>query len=78
MANKEVLSAIDREIARLQQARMMLVGDDAPGTRRKSSQQPAKRGPGRPAGTKRTLSTEARSRIAEGQKKRWASKKRAE
>jgi len=39
-----------------------------------------KRGPGRPAGTvrkKRTMSAEAREKIAEAQRKRWAKQKKA-
>ena len=78
MANKEVLHAIDKEIARLQQAREMLVGEGETVPAGKGDLTPGKRGPGRPAGTKRTLSSEARKRIAEGQKKRWAAKKSAE
>ena len=81
MANKDVLVAIDKEIARLQQARDILAGEDEgvdevaravgrPGT--------AKKRVGRPAGTKRVLSPEARKRIAEAQKKRWAAQKQAQ
>ena len=79
MANKEVLAAIDREIARLTQARDILAGEETETPRRRG---PAKQAPkkrvGRPAGSKRTLSAEARKRIAEAQKKRWAAKKGSE
>ena len=82
MDTKEIVSEIDAEIARLQQARGLLIGIGMP----------AKRKPGRPAGAKspsktaslrpqkptgkskprRILSPEARARIAAGQKARWA------
>ncbi len=78
MANKEVLAAIDYEIARLQQARDILAGESEDGAGRNrgaAKQVPAKKRVGRPAGTKRVLSPEARKRIAEAQKKRWAAQK---
>ena len=78
MANKEVVAAIDKEIARLQQARDILAGgdDEEEGTRRGATKPTAaKKRVGRPAGTKRVLSPEARKRIAEAQKKRWAAQK---
>jgi len=69
-----LLTQIDSEINRLQQARAALLAID--GT-------PVKRGPGPPKGTaaktaakKRTLSPEARARIAAAQKKRWAEAKK--
>ncbi len=77
MANKDVLVAIDREIARLQQARNILaVNEDEPTRGRKAAKPAAaKKRVGRPAGTKRVLSPEARKRIADAQKKRWAAQK---
>lgn len=77
MAHKDVLSAIDKEIARLQEARRILSGDEVVATA------PHKKRPGRPAkkvaerrtSSKRVLSAEARKRIAEAQKKRWAAQK---
>lgn len=78
MANKEVVAAIDKEIARLQQARDILAGsgdeEEAP-RGRAVAKQVTKRRVGRPAGTKRVLSPEARKRIADAQKKRWAAQK---
>ena len=69
-----LLSQIDAEISRLQQARTALLAIDST---------PVKRGPGHPKGTpqkatakKRTLSPEARARIASAQKKRWAAAKK--
>lgn len=74
----DILEAIDREIANLQQVRRMLGDGDAPApAKRAAAKDPAKR-PGRPAGAKgvkRQLSEEARARIAAAQKKRWAAKK---
>lgn len=68
-----ILSVIDAEIARLQQARAALA--DLGGS--------TKRGPGRPPKAaaptrkKRVLSAEARARIAAAQKKRWAAAKKS-
>lgn len=72
-----LVSEIDSEIARLQQARALLSGEKTT------------RGPGRPkaaqkaapaAGTgkkrKRRLSAEGRKRIADAMRKRWAERKR--
>lgn len=75
----KMVTEIDGEIARLQQARALLAG---------SQHTAMKRGPGRPknntmnlqasAAPKRgTISAEGRKRIAEAMKKRWAEKKRA-
>ena len=77
MVNKDVLAAIDKEIARLQQARNILAGDGETETRgRRVAKQPAKkRAPAAAKGTKRVLSPEARKRIADAQKKRWAAQK---
>ncbi len=76
MANKEVIAAIDKEIDRLQQARTILTEDGEVIPRgRPATRQPLKKRVGRPAGTKRVLSAEARKRIADAQKKRWAAQK---
>lgn len=74
-----IIAEIDTQISKLQQARALLA--DAPVT---------KPGPGRPkksttaavkpaAGTraKRNLSPDARKRIAEAQKRRWAERRKA-
>jgi len=70
MNTNDILVAIDAEISRLQQARTLL-SDTSP---------IGKRQPGRPAGSsmpakvkaKRTLSAEAREKIAPPQRARWA------
>ncbi len=75
-----VLSEIDLEISRLQQAKQLLSEN--------AGAVPVKRGPGRPpasakatvnaaAPKKRTMSEAGRARIAEAQKARWAKSKKA-
>jgi hypothetical protein len=63
MDTPAILEAIDAEIRRLEQAKTLLNGA-GPGKRI----QPAKTG-------KRTMSAEAREKIAEAQRRRWARKK---
>ena len=76
-----ILAEIDAQIAKLQQARILLSG----GSTSTGSAAPAKKAVGRPrksveAATKpatdsrkkRNLSPEARKRIADAQKRRWA------
>jgi len=75
----QILSQIDAEIARLQQARKALEGIGASGTvaapkrrgRPKGSANTAK-----PAKRTRNLSPEARKRIADAQKRRWAERRK--
>jgi len=63
METKQIIAELDKEIARLREARTLLVGSSN-GTK--------------PAPTKRApLSAEARKRIAQAQKKRWARAKKA-
>jgi len=64
MDTAQLISEIDSEISRLQQARALLAGGHT-ANRVKH------------AGTKRTLSAEARARIAAAQKRRWAKQKAA-
>ena len=76
MAVSGIIAEIDVEIAKLQQARSLLVGTFSERT-----------GPGRPKGsknvkaapattTKRKLSAEGRKRIADAMKKRWADRRK--
>jgi len=65
MSTSELLSEIDAEISRLQEARALLGANGYAAKR------------GRPAGKKRTLSADARARIAAAQRARWAKQKRA-
>lgn len=67
-----ILAAIDAEIARLQEASSLL------GAPHKASRRTAKRAAKKALGVKtrkRTLSPEARARIAAAQRKRWAAAK---
>jgi topoisomerase IA-like protein len=65
MNTPELLSSIDSEIVRLQQVRSLLAGRD--GHVRL----------GRKPRMKRTMSAEARARIAAAQRARWAKQKKA-
>lgn len=71
MAIDSILAQIDAEISRLTQVRSLLATTGNVGT---LAAPKGKRGPGRPR-KKRTLSPEARKRIAEAQRKRWAAQK---
>jgi hypothetical protein len=70
MAINDLLSSINSEIARLQQARSLLAGDSI-GTRGGYA------AASRPVRAKRTLSAAAREKIAAAQRKRWAAQKKA-
>ncbi len=75
----QILSAIDAEISRLQQARQAVAALDGaspiparrPG-RPKGSQNVAPAADGAPRKRKRNLSPEGRKRIQEAMKRRWA------
>ena len=72
MSIESILAEIDAEITRLTQVRSLLAGS------RSISSSGAKSKPGRPAGKtkkKRVLSADARKRIADAQRKRWAAQK---
>jgi hypothetical protein len=65
-----ILAQIDSEIARLTQARALLSNSGQVGLPAKSSKTSA--APARKTRKKRVLSADARKRIADAQKKRWA------
>jgi hypothetical protein len=68
MNTSELLSHIDADISRLKEARALLAGTSSPRVARG----------GKPlARKKRTLSAEARARIAAAQRRRWAKQKKA-
>lgn len=71
MTIESILAQIDSEIARLTQARSLLSNAG------KVSAQVKSAAPSKPAGRrrKRVLSAEARKRIADAQRKRWAAQK---
>ncbi len=70
----QILSEIDREIERLQQARAILAGTTGTSVRRPvptAAPKPAKKRGGR-----RKMSAEGRKRISEALKARWAERKK--
>ena len=73
MAIENILAQIDSEIARLSQARKLLanIGTTTPKAESKAKKAPAKAKPRK----KRMLSAEARKKIADAQRKRWAALK---
>ena len=83
MATTEILAAIDEEIARLQQVKNLLGGYEARNGRVKTQAGPrikALGSQGTANGTvarKRVLSPEARKKIANAQKRRWAAQRKA-
>lgn len=70
MQVSQILSEIDREIERLQLARNLLAGSAVRGGRG-TSLKAANRGTGR-----RKMSADARRRISEAQKARWAERRK--
>ena len=73
MTTSQILTAIDVQIARLQEARDVLAGS-SPARRRG---RPPASAPAAPTMKRRTLSPSARKKIAEAQRKRWAKQKAA-
>lgn len=73
MDREDILLQIDAEIARLQQAKALLTGVTVSKSRNPS--RPS--GAGIPGNARRTLSAEAREKIAAAQRSRWAKSKRA-
>jgi hypothetical protein len=72
MDTSQLLAAIDEEIRRFTEARALLAGlNGASSSKNKMS------GVSKPAVAKRILSPEARKRIADAQRKRWAAQKKA-
>jgi hypothetical protein len=73
MAIENIIAQIDSEIARLSQARKLLAGIGTTTTKAASK---AKKAPAKAKlRKKRVLSAEARKKIAEAQRKRWAAQK---
>lgn len=73
MAIENILAQIDSEIERLKQARSLLssIGTAASASGRKSPKAAASSKPRK----RRVLSAEARKRIADAQRKRWAAQR---
>ena len=78
MNTAKMIEALDEELARLRQIRNLLAGDTPaePEKRRRGRPAKATTKPVAPEAKKRNLSDEARQRIAEAQKRRWAAQKR--
>jgi len=75
MDTKEIIAQIDTEIARLQEVKNILFGTTA--TKARRGPKKARVTPTPITHKKRTLSAEARARIAAAQKARWAKSKKA-
>lgn len=76
MTIDSILAQIDSEIARLTQVRALLSGSGATATKAASkTASKAASAPKADGRKKRVLSPEARKRIAEAQRKRWAAQK---
>lgn len=78
MQVNEILSEIDSEIARLQQARNLLAGTTGTrgGTRGRPRGTSVASKPAKKRGGKRKLSAEGRKRISDALKARWAERKK--
>ena len=80
MTNESIVALIDVEIAKLTQVRALLaktgkVAAMVAGPAAKKAAKAAKAAPAKNAKKRRTLSPEARKRIADAQRKRWAAQK---
>jgi hypothetical protein len=71
MAIESILAQIDSEIARLTQVRSLLAGSGSSTATQRKTRKPA----AAKARKTRVLSPEARKRIADAQRKRWAAQK---
>jgi hypothetical protein len=76
-----IISEIDAQISKLQQARALLAGTTAAGGRTgpgrpKGSKNAAATAPATKTARKRKLSPEGRKRIADAMKKRWAERRK--
>ena len=70
MSNESIIAAIDAEIDRLEKVKALLASSD--GMKRPTRKKRAAK-----KAAKRVLSPEARKRIADAQKRRWAAVKKA-
>ncbi len=76
MLIRDIIIGVDAEIARLQLVRKLLAGESGPQEAQEEGS--AAKSPKEKTGrVKRVLSAEAKERIAEGQRKRWAAVKKA-
>ena len=75
MEVKQIVAEIEKEIARLKEARALLAGE---GTGRRKRGRPAGKASSTARGGKRRLSAEGRKRISEALKRRWAARRKAQ
>ena len=71
MEVSKIIVELDKEIARLKEARALLMGTSASPYRGSREKKTAAK-----PGKKRTMSADGRRRIAEAMKKRWAERKK--
>jgi hypothetical protein len=71
---KGIIEELERQIARLKEARVLLTGS---GTSAKRRGRPPGKSTAKPARRKRRLSAEGRKRISEALKRRWAQRRKA-
>lgn len=78
MEVKQIITELEKEIARLREARALLAGGESTQERRRRGRPPAN-GAGRrsPSGRRGRLTPEGRKRISEALKKRWAARRKA-
>jgi hypothetical protein len=74
-----ILAEIDAQVAKLLQARALLAGSGPAPVAKKAVGRPRKvvAAPTKKTSVKRSLSPEARKRIADAQKRRWADRRKA-
>lgn len=76
MEVKQIVVELEKEIARLKEARALLAGEGSGSEKRKRGRPAGKAsGPGRTG--KRRLTPEGRKRISEALKRRWAARRKA-
>jgi hypothetical protein len=71
---KGIVAELEKQIARLKEARALLAGDGPVGKRRG---RPPGKSSGKRRGGKRNLTPEGRKRISEALKRRWALRRKA-
>ncbi len=78
MAQNGLITAIDQAMAALQKARKALVAGAKQSKVSAQAKTPSAKSVAKPAVAKRVRSEEARQRMGEAQRKRWADKKKAD
>ena len=78
MEVSRIIAEIDSQISKLQQAKALLQGTETTGTGRGRPRKSANgaTAAAKPIKKKRNLSADARKRIAEAQKRRWAERRK--